>query len=349
MAGSLSRLTRSKHFRWLFTLVLTVLIFGVYLTVKPGPELPPLPVPNGYDDILRASHEVSGQPPSPGTPEGADIPKLKAILNANQEPLHKARLGLSRDCGVPLGTTRNDLEIHMNALGEIRKISRLLAAEATVAQSEGRLSDAGDAYLDLFRLGGKASAGGLMIDGSLGYAFESMGSMGLSGIRRKLPPDESRRVAQALLDIDQNRENPARAVARDRIWFNRTAGTWERFVLNATGAARRQLQPAIAQYQLSDHRSEVFMRLLIVDLALTAHQSRTGRYPASLDALAPGELSAVPVDPFSGHPLVYSVKEDAYVLYSIGPDGRDDHGTPLPDKARWDQAKGDVVLSPPSP
>lgn len=340
---------RWKHFRWVFPLVLAGVIYGGYLAFRRGPALPPLPVPNGYDDIVRASHEVTGQPPGPGSPEAENVAKLKEIVDANQEPLKQARVGLARDSGVPLGSARTDLEPHLHALGEIRKISRLMAAEAKVAESEGRFSDAADSYLDLFRLGDKISAGGVMVDGSLRYAFESMGSVGLSGIRRKLPASDCRRVSQALLTIDNSRESPAHAVARDRMWFNRTAGRWERFILNATGAARRQMQPAIAQFELSDRRSDVFVRLLIVDLALSAHHSRTGHYPDTLSALVPSELSAVPSDPFSGRPLIYTVKDDAYVLYSVGPDRRDDHGKPLLEKARWDQATGDVVLSPPSP
>lgn len=347
MAGSFGRLTRWKHFRWVFPLALAVVIYCGYLAMRPEPGFPPLPVPNGYDDLLHAAQEVSGEPPStaPGGP--VNVAELKTVVNANQEPLRHARVGLSRECGVPLGSTRAQLDARLNTLGEIRKISRLLAAEGKVAESEGRTADAASTYLDLYRLGRKVSTGGVMIDSSMGFAFESLGAMGLGTIRRKLPPNECLRVSQSLLEIDRDRESPVRAVQRDRLWFNRTAGTWERFALGVTGAGQAQLKPAIAQLELGDRRSQVFLRLLIVDLALNAHHAETGDYPETLDALPKRELAAVPIDPFSGHPLIYARKGPDYVLYSIGPDGRDDHGNPIAADARWDQAPGDVVLSPP--
>jgi hypothetical protein len=349
MAGPLRRLIHWKHFRWLFPLVLAMAIYAGYRVLRRDGGLPPLPVPNGYDDLVEAGREISGEPPSVSPSESADVPTLKTLVETNQEPLRLARLGLSRECGVTLGDTRQQLETHLHETGIVRKVSRLLVAEAKVAESEGRDADAADSYLDLYRLGRKSSAGGLMIDGNLGYAFESLGSIGLSGIRARLAPAEQKRVMLALVAIDRNRESPVRAVGRDRIWFRRTAGSWERFMLDITGAGKQLLKPAIAQFELSDRRSQTYLRLLIADLAVHARHADTGKYPDKLDELVPRELDAVPVDPFSGHPLGYTVKGEAYVLYSIGPDGRDDHGTPIPEKARWDQAKGDVVLSPPRP
>lgn len=347
MAGSLGRLTRWKHFRWVFPLALAVLIYCGYRALRRDSGIAPLPVPNGYDDLAHAAHEISGEPPRIAPGEPVQVAELKKIVDANQEPLRLARVGLSRECGVPLGATRAQLEDRLNTLGEIRKISRLLAAEGKVAESEGRVADAASTYLDLYRLGRKASTGGVMIDSSMALAFESLGAMGIGEIRRKLSPEECLRVSQSLLEIDRDRESPLRAVQRDRLWFSRTAGTWERLALQVTGAGQTLLKPAIAQLEMGDRRSQVFLRLLIVDLALSAHHAQTGDYPETLDALPKRELAVVPIDPFSGHPLVYARKGPEYVLYSIGPDGRDDHGNPIPADARWDQASGDVLLSPP--
>lgn len=64
-------------------------------------------------------------------------------------------------------------------------------------------------------------------------------------------------------------------------------------------------------------------------LAIELHRATQGMLPASLEALVPDVLPAVPVDPFSGKPLVYVVDPDApdgYRLYAVGADGRDDGG-----------------------
>ena len=49
------------------------------------------------------------------------------------------------------------------------------------------------------------------------------------------------------------------------------------------------------------------------------HQER-GEWPDRLDALAPGYLHAVPLDPFDGQPLRYKRVADGVVVSSITPD-----------------------------
>jgi type II secretory pathway pseudopilin PulG len=77
-------------------------------------------------------------------------------------------------------------------------------------------------------------------------------------------------------------------------------------------------------------KSQAQNALLVVALALRAYKLEHGSYPALLSQLVPDYLEQVPTDPFSlKKPLRYKLKEDAYVLYSIGPDGVDDSGSPL--------------------
>jgi hypothetical protein len=61
-------------------------------------------------------------------------------------------------------------------------------------------------------------------------------------------------------------------------------------------------------------------------LALAAWRSERGGYPAGLGELVPEYMPQVPVDAFSGKPLVYRASEDGYLLYSVGINGRDDGG-----------------------
>lgn len=69
--------------------------------------------------------------------------------------------------------------------------------------------------------------------------------------------------------------------------------------------------------------------LLLVSLALHTYYAEHGSYPAALTALIPDYLSAIPADPFAlKDPLRYKKTNKSYVLYSIGPDGKDDGGTP---------------------
>jgi hypothetical protein len=48
--------------------------------------------------------------------------------------------------------------------------------------------------------------------------------------------------------------------------------------------------------------------------------------PAALSELVPQYLDSVPEDPLTGKPLRYHATPDAYIVYSVGPDGNDDGG-----------------------
>jgi hypothetical protein len=61
-------------------------------------------------------------------------------------------------------------------------------------------------------------------------------------------------------------------------------------------------------------------------IAVEFHRQRHGRLPERLDQLVPDLLPRVPQDPFDGQPLRYLVREDEYLLYSVGVDGKDDGG-----------------------
>ncbi len=61
-------------------------------------------------------------------------------------------------------------------------------------------------------------------------------------------------------------------------------------------------------------------------LACRLYKSRTGRYPESLEELVPGILTEVPIDPFTGKPLVYRREGEGFIVYSLGSNQKDDGG-----------------------
>lgn len=70
--------------------------------------------------------------------------------------------------------------------------------------------------------------------------------------------------------------------------------------------------------------------LLILALALRAYALEHTQYPTSLNALVPNYLASLPNDPFTRRgSYCYKPRGTTYLLYSIGPDGRDDGGQPL--------------------
>lgn len=61
-------------------------------------------------------------------------------------------------------------------------------------------------------------------------------------------------------------------------------------------------------------------------LACRLHKSRTGRFPESLEELVPDLLKEVPIDPFTGKPLVYRREGAGFIVYSLGSNQKDDGG-----------------------
>jgi hypothetical protein len=83
-------------------------------------------------------------------------------------------------------------------------------------------------------------------------------------------------------------------------------------------------------------------RIIQTRLAARAYQLDYGRPPASLEALVPKYLPAVPQDPFAPQPLVYRVQDGKPLVYSVGPDGADDGGTDLGSRVEANST-GDIV------
>ncbi|MBW3624710.1 MAG: hypothetical protein KY468_15000 [Armatimonadetes bacterium] len=82
-------------------------------------------------------------------------------------------------------------------------------------------------------------------------------------------------------------------------------------------------------------------------------------FPGTLEELVPDYLNKVPDDPFAkGKSLRYIPLKDDFLLYSVGPDGKDDGGRPINDPSRvtnegssharyqiMETSKGDIVIA----
>ena len=86
-------------------------------------------------------------------------------------------------------------------------------------------------------------------------------------------------------------------------------------------------QPDFPRHGFVDARSKTDHILLTTELALRLYKIKSNCYPDSLGKLVPRYLMKVPADPFGGgEELHYKISGKKYTLYSIGPDGIDNHG-----------------------
>jgi len=72
---------------------------------------------------------------------------------------------------------------------------------------------------------------------------------------------------------------------------------------------------------------------------LGAWKRQNGSYPERLDMLISDSLEPLPLDPFSGEAYRYRREGEGFVLYSVGPDGKDDGG----EKEESRKGGGDLV------
>ena len=105
------------------------------------------------------------------------------------------------------------------------------------------------------------------------------------------------------------------------------------------------LAPGNTKVYTGRDRCEQVQRNIQVAFALAAYRSDNGHYPAKLEDLAPKYLPSIPADLFSGKPLIYRPTENGYLLYSVGPNEKDDGGRTADDAPPGD----DLVVRMPLP
>jgi hypothetical protein len=109
--------------------------------------------------------------------------------------------------------------------------------------------------------------------------------------------------------------------------------------------------PACARVSEIAFRGKMHYESTLTVLALKRWRLEKGAYPQTLNELiAGGFLKALPLDPYSDKPLIYRKTGDDFILYSVGPNFKDDDGKVAivhGSARRWGTTEaGDAVLWP---
>ena len=222
---------------------------------------------------------------------------------------------------------------------ELKKLADQFIGEGKLAEREGRSAEAVQSYLDSIRFGQEISRGGLTTEKLVGISCEGLGLRALKRLAPKLTSEESRKLTKALEAIDGRRE-PWEAVLRRQKAFTRRMGNFLEVTIG-----QLLLQPMIRETERKFRElaktGEARLRLLMTDLAIRQFQSERGVYPNRLTELVPQFLQALPRDPFSTNGFIYRLQTNGFLLYSVGPDGKDDGGTPAAARGK----NGDIPSS----
>ncbi|MFC1734999.1 hypothetical protein ACFL1X_02715 [Candidatus Hydrogenedentota bacterium] len=94
--------------------------------------------------------------------------------------------------------------------------------------------------------------------------------------------------------------------------------------------------PALGKALAHQARHEVRVNQAMTASHLKRYRQNYGSYPASLEALVPSYMSSLPIDSFSGNPMLYRPEGSGFVLYSVSKNLIDDN-------ANDDYYDGDIV------
>jgi hypothetical protein len=327
-------------------IVLLPLTFVYYRLATP-PPIPPvkLPNPNGYNDLLEAGELF--RPVAELDVDTASPAALRAFVPTYRHVFDTARRGLDRDCQVLIRYTCTEDSIIEMPLGwrGLRSLARAFIVEGKLAEAEGRTDNAIESYLDTIRLGRALASGGIAIDTAFGLAVEGIGRQGLHELGDTLTSAQCRKIIDTLVTAAAGWEPPESSIARDIIWRTHAFGWQGRLEWMISSSSWLQTDANWNEsIERADKRCRAKRWLLICEVALQGHRAEHGEFPDDLADLVPGYLSAVPKDPFSNKPFIYRRQPTGYLLYSVGPDGKDDGGRPFD----YNTDRGDIRLDPPS-
>ncbi len=340
----------------MFAVVLVVVLWsalgGPGLSGGSLPEPPPIPVPNGYDDVLEAGRaiEKSGLVGPKLDFAKADEAALEPVVQGCREAIAQARKGLDKSFQVPVIYEMNQMmKVTIRDLSSIKGgLVRGMVAQGRLAEFQGRVDDAIDSFSDLLRLSEAMSHRVPMMAFQISQAIENNGLYHLRDMREKLTPDQCRKLISLLEETDQKQERGDQAILYEKVFMNaniKQMGIYSSFIIRVSGLQAKTAAQVTQGVESSEHRQAAARRVLLTDLAVRLYRAEHGEVPPDLNALVPSILKSVPVDPYTGgKPLRYQKRGKDGAVYSVGPDRKDDNlATPL-GKRHLDTSDGDFTI-----
>lgn len=318
------------------------------------------PEPNGYDDLIAATAllEPFGtmDPNAPLEAQQRLVPELQPVFD-------RVTLGLQRECLAPEILTFNQ---ELKYLAGLRNLARACIVRATVQAAAGDRAAAAQSDLDAYALGGVVPCGGVVVHRLVGIACQAIATRALSRRVNSLARQDAAPALTRLLALSTRTCPYRQTIEGERTVGLRSlqsgapvagdplavaifrATNWDPLVetyARALAQAQRPwpergrleppggvfdetLLPMFERTFTKVTQSEAETRLLLAKLALWLYYCDHGAFPASLAPLTPTYLPAVPLDPFSGHPLQYRMKDRSCTVWSIADDGVDQEGQP---------------------
>lgn len=280
----------------------------VFLLVLATPKLephPPLPVPNGYDDFVKAGTMIEQNPPDWWSLSGDEKREALKILTAtNHAALELIRVGLTKEWQMPGWKSDGTNWPHLLELTQAKQIAQAFSAESKLALLEGKTNQAGLVAMECIRFGNEWVRGGVLIDGLVGIAVKNIGLSDLKATIDGLDIEVTRNTISALSEIESRSESGDVVLRRERQWARR--GQFGR--MGPVDYLRYLVEPIWDQKSRAKTRQKfdrVNIDILRMQIQLAAHafELEQGKPATSARELVPRYLKSVPLDPATGAEL----------------------------------------------
>lgn len=288
-------------------IVLTVLavpavifIGSIFYNAFSLPPLPPMPNPNGYDDLVKAAKMLAPNIDDYGRTTNQD--ELRVIVLADINGLKLARAGLQKQCHVPLSNTVNGSTGTISP-EYIKDLAFAFAAEGDLAEIQGHADEAARSYLDIVHLANESSRGGVIIDELVAIVIERIGTDKLRQLSPQLNAKACRETASALETLDAQRQSWDDVMRQEDYWSRRQfSGIRDKI---QTIMDYKEIEKINYNCESVFHKQQMRTRKLIIDLAARAYELDKGHPVGNIGDLVPNYLNAIPQDPFTGANMTY--------------------------------------------
>ncbi len=269
-------------------------------------------------------------------------------MDASREGIERGRSGLALPFQVPVVLDLDEMmKTSMHNTGLVRSgLARALFAEGRLAELQKQSDAAIRADVDLLRLGAAMSHHVPMLQYMVSIAVQAMGFRLLRDLHTQLSAPDCRRLVEILETLDKDREPVGNAIHLEHrvMDFNlNKMGVAARASMMLSGMLAKEKTKAASALESVQRRHDASRRLLIAALALRAYWLDHHGFPQAPEALVPSYLKSIPVDPYSGKPLLFGKADDDALFYSTGPDRDDDKLDPVLGRRHLDTSNGDFT------
>jgi hypothetical protein len=317
--NSVQKAMRSKIWR----IVLLAALVAVILPIALWPQLCGLkkprflspPNPNGYDTFVAAAKQLKGLDPRDLT-NG-----YEAFVSNHSELFELFESGLKERAEAP-ARAYNAATMPVDDMMGLRRLGSAAEIKAKLAEDEKRWRDAALIYADVIQFGQKVENGPL-INFLLGSAIELGAIKRVENLIPKLAENELKEVGTTILELNQSRPGFEQVMERERYFAVVNSGNILKLVEARFSGEMRKIRQSGEERYLN---TEGYLEVVATSLAARRFSLQEHRPLRRIEELTPKYLATTPQDPYTGRSLILRGSETNLLIYSVGPNLKDDLG-----------------------